>query len=73
MDPAPSNLKPEWLREKDAARIFGLSPTTLYRLRIAGEIRTTLIRRRNSVKGIRLYNFDSLAAHMEKSASGGQG
>lgn len=65
------NHKPEWLRVPDAVRLFGISRSALYELITAGSIKSTALRKRGAVRGIRLISFDSLAAYVESSASNG--
>lgn len=57
--------KPEWLRVPEAVRLFGLGRSYLYELIGAGSIRSTSIRRRGALRGIRLISYDSLVAYIE--------
>ena len=57
--------KPEWLRIDDAVRLFGPCRSTLYELIGEGKIKSVSLRKRGAVKGIRLINYDSLAAFIE--------
>ena len=65
------NLKPELLRVPDAVRVFGLCRSTLYELISAGKIKSTALRKRGAVRGIRLISFDSLAAYIAGAAANG--
>lgn len=62
--------KPEWLRVPEAVRLFGLCRSSLYELIAAGTIKSTSLRKRGAVRGIRLISFDSLAEYVEQSARG---
>lgn len=63
--PETESLKPEWLNVKDTIRVFGLCRTTLSTLIREKTIVSRSVRQRNSVKGTRLINFDSLNAYIE--------
>ena len=65
-----TNTLPEWLRPKEACKRFGMSRAYLYRLLGDGSIRSTCIRKRGALKGIRLISRDSLAAFIEASVEG---
>jgi len=69
--PTHQNLKPEWLRVPQAVRIFGISRSALYEWIAAGRIRSTCIRKRDAVRGVRLIHFDSLAAFVDQAANQG--
>ena len=66
---AAHNIKPEWLRVPDAVRTFGISRSSLYELIGAGQIKSTALRKRGAVRGIRLISFDSLAEFCERAAN----
>jgi hypothetical protein len=59
---------PEWLRIPEATRLFGLSRSKLYALISERRIKSFCLRERNKLKGIRLLNYDSLAAFLENEA-----
>ena len=61
-------FKPEWIRIPDAIRTFGISRSSLYELIAAGEIKSTALRKRGAVRGIRIISFDSLAEYCERAA-----
>ena len=63
------SLKPEWLRTPEAVRIFGISRSALYELIAAGTIRSTALKKRGAVRGIRLISYDSLASFIERAAN----
>lgn len=65
------SLKPEWLRVPDAVRVFGISRSALYELIAAGTIKSTALKKRGAVRGIRIISFDSLAEFCERAASDG--
>jgi Helix-turn-helix domain len=66
------NNLPEWLRPKQACQRFGVSRSWLYERLSEGCIKSTCIRQRGAIKGIRLISRDSLAAFIEAGAEGGQ-
>jgi hypothetical protein len=66
--PLNQNLKPEWIRVPEAVRFFGLCRSSIYALIAEGAIRSFCLRNRNAVRGIRLVNFDSLAAYINRAA-----
>ena len=66
-----NNTKPEWLRVPEAVRLFGLCRSSLYELIAAGTIKSTALRKRGALRGIRLINYDSLAAFVEQAANDG--
>jgi hypothetical protein len=61
-------IKPEWLRIPDAVRVFGISRSSLYEMITAGSIKSTVLRKRGALRGIRILSFDSLAEYCERSA-----
>jgi hypothetical protein len=71
-DASPS-LKPEWLRLPDASRVSGIGRSSLYNLIKENKIKSVSLRKRNSFRGIRLINADSLNAFIESFANGGEG
>jgi hypothetical protein len=64
-------VKPEWLRLPDASRVSGIGRSSLYILIKEGKIKSVCLRKRNSIRGIRLVNADSLNAFIESFANGG--
>jgi hypothetical protein len=66
-----SNLKPEWLRVPEAVRLFGISRSALYELIAEGKIKSTCLRKRGAIRGIRIISYDSLASFVEHTASHG--
>jgi hypothetical protein len=69
----PRLERPEWIDANTATRIFSLSRATLYRLVEDGRIRSSSLRTRGQLKGRRLFSYDSIAALIERSATGGEG
>ena len=67
----PEWLKPEWLRVPVAVRLFGVCRSSLYELIAAGRIKSTCLRKRGAVRGIRLISYDSLAAYIENAVTEG--
>ena len=63
------NVKPEWVRVPEAVRLFGLSRSAVYDLITAGTIKSTALKKRGAIRGIRLVSFDSLAAFIEASCN----
>jgi len=61
--------KPEWLRPRDAVRIFGLGRSKLYELIATGAIKSVSLRARGQKHGTRVISFDSLAAYLESLAN----
>ena len=61
------NNLPEWLRPKDACLRFSISRSWLYERLAEGQIKSTCIRRRGAVRGVRLISRDSLAEFIEAS------
>lgn len=68
---AGTSTKPEWLRVPEAVRLFGICRSSLYELIAENKIRSTCLRKRGAVRGIRLISYDSLAAYIENSANEG--
>jgi len=68
-DGASPSLKPEWLRLPDASRMSGIGRSSLYILIKEGKIKSVCLRKRNSIRGIRLVNADSLSAFIESFAN----
>lgn len=64
--------RPEWADAKKTTQLFGVGKSTLYRLADAGKIRTSSLRERGKLRGKRLFNCDSVAAYIEKLATGGE-
>lgn len=61
----------EWGDAKAVHASFGLGKSTLYRLSEEGKIKSSSLRERNKLRGKRLFNFDSIAAYIERMATGG--
>jgi hypothetical protein len=57
--------KPEWYRIPDATRVSGIGRSSLYGLVKEGKVKSVCLRKRNSSRGIRLINADSLSAFIE--------
>jgi hypothetical protein len=62
-------IKPEWLRIPEAVRVFGISRSSLYEMIAAGSIKSTVLRKRGALRGIRILSFDSLAEFCENAAT----
>ena len=54
-----------WLRVEEAARTRGISRSLLYELLRDGKIKSSLLRKKGNVRGIRLISAESLDAHIE--------
>lgn len=64
--PTPVDLKPVWLRMKDAIRVSGLCRSTIYGLIADGKIKSFSNKiHRDCQRGTRLISYDSLMAHLE--------
>lgn len=62
---APTTTPPvEFLRVKDAVRVFGIGKSTLNDLAAKGIIKSHLVRSRGNVSGIRLFSADSLREYI---------
>jgi hypothetical protein len=61
----PVNMSPRWLRIPSAVAYSGIPRATLYRLLATGSIRTSLIKQRNSNRGIRLVDRLSVDHYIE--------
>lgn len=59
--------QPEWLRPKDACKRFSISRSWLYERIAARQVKSTCVRRRGAVRGVRLINRDSLSEFIEAS------
>lgn len=75
MNALPANIHqfqpdstPEWLRVPAACHRFSVSRSWLYERITAGDIKTASLRKRGSIRGIRLVSRDSLAAFIEQGA-----
>lgn len=65
--------RPEWADCRNITRIYGIGKSTLYRLESEGKIRSSSLRERGKARGKKLFSCDSVAAYIEKMASGGEG
>lgn len=65
------DVKPEWYRIPDATRVSGIGRSLLYQYIKEGKIKSACLRKRNSIRGIRLINADSLSELVESFAEGG--
>ncbi len=61
--------EPEWVRIGAAVHLFGIGRTSLYNLLATGKVRSVCIRKRGSVRGIRLVSADSLRCYISSFAS----
>jgi hypothetical protein len=62
------NNQPEWARVPEITKIFGIKRTMLFRLLAEGSIKSVSIRRRGSIKGVRIIACDSVRAMLEEQA-----
>lgn len=65
--------RPEWGDAKAVRARFGICRSTIIRLANEGKIRSSSLRERGKLRGKKLYSLDSVAAFIEKMASGGEG
>ena len=63
--------RPEWLRLPAATHVSGLCRSTLYELITSKKIKSTCLRKRGALRGIRLISYDSLMDYIESSVEGG--
>ena len=59
------NLEPRWLKVDAAVRYSGISRAVLYRILAEGKIRSSSLRARGALRGIRLIDRLSLDAYIE--------
>jgi hypothetical protein len=63
------NLEPRWLKVDVAVSYSGISRAVLYRILAEGKIRSSSLRSRGALRGIRLIDRASLDAYIESFAS----
>ena len=63
------NLEPRWLKVCAAVAYSGISRAVLYRLLGQGKIRSSSLRSRGTLRGIRLIDRVSLDAYIESFAT----
>ena len=69
---APPALAEDWIRlPKPKTRLFGLSRTTILELCESGAIKSTILRKRHALRGIRLLYLPSLVEFLERNSTGG--
>lgn len=61
--------RPEWIDVKGVQHSFGISKSTTYRLHAAGKIRAVSMKQPGTLRGKRLFSYDSVAAYIEKMAN----
>ena len=54
-----------WLRVEEAARTRGISRSILYEFIRDGKVKSSLLRKKGNVRGIRLISAESLDAYIE--------
>src|ERR1700757_3692544 len=59
------NLEPRWLKVGAAVSYSGISRAVLYRILAEGKIRSSSLRSRGALRGIRLIDRASLDAYIE--------
>lgn len=64
-DSASAGTMPEFLRPKEAVRLFSVGKSTLATWIADGAIKSHLVRRRGNQSGIRLIATDSLRAYIK--------
>jgi hypothetical protein len=62
------NLEPRWLKVEAAVSYSGISRAVLYRILAEGKIRSSSLRSRGALRGIRLIDRASLDAYIESFA-----
>jgi hypothetical protein len=63
------NLEPRWLKVNAAVSYSGISRAVLYRILAEGKIRSSSLRSRGALRGIRLIDKASLDAYIESYAT----
>lgn len=63
-----AQIKPEFLKIKEASRVFGIGKSSLYELIRAGKIKSVLLRKRGNLRGTRLISYDSLKNYLDSLA-----
>jgi hypothetical protein len=63
------NLEPRWLKVGAAVSYSGISRAVLYRILAEGKIRSSSLRSRGALRGIRLIDRASLDAYIEPFAT----
>lgn len=63
LDKVSKPEKPRWILEKEAMDMLGVKKTTMYELRVSGQIRFSQPR-----KKIILYDRESILQYIEKNA-----
>jgi hypothetical protein len=63
------NLEPRWLKVNAAVSYSGISRAVLYRILAEGRIRSSSLRSRGALRGIRLIDKASLDAYIESYAT----
>ena len=58
---------------KPKGRLWGLSRTTLLEMCLRGEVKSTVIKKRHAVRGIRLIDMESLAEALNRLAATQEG
>ncbi|MEO7933389.1 MAG: helix-turn-helix domain-containing protein [Chthoniobacterales bacterium] len=61
--------KIEWMRVPEAVRMFGICRSSIYELISSGEIKSTSLKKRGALRGIRIISFDSLSSYCERAAA----
>lgn len=62
----PADYRQEWGRTPDVERVFGIKRGTLYNLYADGKIDGRELRVRGQLKGVRLWNMDSIRRFIEE-------
>ena len=57
---------PEWLREKEVTRQFGLTHMPLFNLRKRGAIRSASLKAEGAKYGVRLYHVGSIRDYIDR-------
>jgi hypothetical protein len=68
-----SEIQPEWLKVRDAARLVSLSVPTIYNLVNEGLVKSVSLRRPGMIRGARLISVDSLRGYLSSLPSGAAG
>lgn len=68
---AAHGQRPEWLRPKDMARLFGIGRTKTYELIANRKIKSVSLRMPSQRHGTRLISYDSVVEYLESLVEGG--
>jgi hypothetical protein len=68
-----AGLKPEWCDAKGARVLFSLSRSHLYQLTTDGKVKSSVLRKRGTLRGRRLFSCQSIRALLEANIKDSEG